>query len=170
MTGQIPQPVAGRPKMPDDYGVPETDEGALPWSYVEERMAAARNYWITTASQRGKPAATPVWGVWIEGRLYFDGSPVTRRGRNISENPRVVVHLESGDQVVILEGSARILSSAPERALAEKIAAAYTQKYAAAGYSPAPEQWDHGGLFIFEPVMGMGWTQFPNDVTRWKVR
>ncbi len=158
-----------RPIMPDGYGVPEDDASLLPWSYVEERLTAARNYWIVTASATGEPAATPVWGVWLEGLLYFDGSPQTRRGRNIAENPRALVHLESGAEVVILEGQARILNSAPERSLAERVAAAYTEKYAADGYSPKPDQWDQGGLFIFTPAKALGWSQFPQNVTRWKV-
>src|SRR5512146_1291179 len=114
----------GRPKMPDGYGVPENNEGVLPWSYFDERMAAARNYWISTASKDARPAATPVWGVWMDGILYFDGSPDTRRGRNIRQNPRAVVHLESGDQVVIMEGAVQYLDRAPERALAERLSAA----------------------------------------------
>jgi hypothetical protein len=102
------QPEVGRPIMPDGYGVPENDDTVLPWSYVEEHMTSAKNYWIATASPAGKPSATPVWGAWVAGKLYFDGSPETRRGKNIAANPKVVVHLESGDEVVILEGEARI--------------------------------------------------------------
>lgn len=159
----------GRPKMPDGYGVPEKDDTLLPWSYVEERMTPARNYWIVTAGRDGRPAATPVWGVWLDGRLYFDGSPTTRRGRNIRANANTVVHLESGDEVVILEGQTTILDGAPERALAERVAAAYTDKYKEFGYSPTPDQWDQGGLFIFTPSVVMGWSQFPQNVTRWEV-
>ncbi len=169
MSQMISQPQAGRPLMPDGYGVPEHNDTVLPWSYVDERMSAARNYWIVTASTDGRPAATPVWGAWVDEKLYFDGSPETRRGRNIAQNPRVVVHLESGDQVVILEGQAQILQSAPERSLAERVAAVYREKYAEAGYSPEATQWDQGGLMVFEPRMAMGWTKFPEDVTRWKI-
>jgi hypothetical protein len=168
MSGQNSQPKVGRPLMPDGYGVPENNKDLLPWSFVVERMTAATNYWIGTASKDARPAATPVWGAWYEGKLYFDGAPTTRRGRNISENPQVVVHLESGDQVVILEGDAVILDGPPERALAEKLSELITAKYGASGYSPKPDQWDVGGLFIFTPRMGMGWTSFPKDVTRWK--
>ncbi len=169
MSERIPQPKASRPIMPDGYGIPENDDDLLPWSFVEQKMQEARNYWIATASKTGRPAATPVWGAWVDGKLYFDGSPETRRGRNIAQNPNVVVHLESGDQVVILEGKTRIYTTAPGRSLAERVAAAYTAKYAASGYSPTPNQWDAGGLFVFEPETAMAWTQFPRDVTRWKM-
>ncbi len=168
MADNVRAPKVGRPVMPDGYGVPENDQGLLPWSYVEQRMAEAKNYWITTVNPKGAPAATPVWGAWVEGRLYFDGAPETRRGRNIRKNPRVLVHLESGDEVVILEGRALILDGAPERGLAEKVAEAYRAKYSRLGYSPNADQWDGGGLFIFEPESGMGWKSFPKDVTRWK--
>jgi hypothetical protein len=160
-------PAVGRPIFPDGYGIPENNEGLLPWSFVEERMTAAKNYWIGTATIQGKPAATPVWGAWVNGKLYFDGAPSTRRGRNISRNPQVVVHLESGDQVLILEGQAVILSGAPERGLAEMLSREYTAKYGPLGYSPSPESWDGGGLFVFTPQTVMGWTKFPQDVTRW---
>jgi len=163
------QPAADRPVMPEGYGIPDNNKGLLPWSFVEQQMEAARNYWIATANSNGRPAATPVWGAWVDGKLYFDGSPETRRGRNIAQNPQVVVHLESGDQVLILEGKAHIYDSAPERVVAEKVAAAYRAKYSEAGYSPNPDQWDAGGLYEFEPEMAMGWTQFPKDVTRWKM-
>ena len=73
---------------------------------------------------------------------------MTRRARNLAANPAVVVHLESGDDVVILEGEAREVGK-PERALAERLSAAFTAKYAATKYEyrPPPEQWDRGGLW-----------------------
>ena len=33
-----------------------------------------------------------------------------RKGRNLAENPNVAVHLESGDDVVILEGVAEVVT------------------------------------------------------------
>lgn len=168
-TSAINPPKAGRPTFPEGYGIPDNNEGLLPWSHVEERMRAAKNYWIATANTRGKPAATPVWGAWIEDRLYFDGSPTTRRGRNIARNPRVVVHLESGDEVVVLEGECVILSGAPGRELGEKLSQEYTAKYGPLGYSPTPESWDGGGLFVFTPASAMAWTKFPQDATRWEL-
>lgn len=164
------QPAAGRPIVPDGYGIPENEEGLLPWSYVEERMSAAKNYWIVTANRAAKPSVTPVWGAWVDGKLYFDGAPQTRRGKNIRQNPQISVHLESGDEVLILEGEATIYQSAPERSLAENVAGAYRDKYAQYGYSPAADQWDQGGLHVFTPHKALAWTQFPTDMTRWIIK
>ncbi len=160
-------PSADRPVMPDGYGIPENTAGLLPWSHVEERLVAARNYWIGTANTAGRPHVTPVWGVWVNGALYFDGSPQTRRGRDIASNPAIAVHLESGDDVVILEGTARDIG-APDRALAETVSKAYCAKYAASGYAPTPQAWDQGGLVEMRPRVAFAWMQFPQDVTRWR--
>ena len=35
------EPVASRPRVPEDYGVPTTTEGLLPWSHVVERLTAS---------------------------------------------------------------------------------------------------------------------------------
>ena len=109
------QPRAGRPTMPEGYGVPDTEEGVLDWSWAEERLEQALNYWFATTRPDGRPHAMPAWAVWLDGTVYFEGSPLTRRARNIAENPAVVVHLESGDDVVILEGEAHEVGK-PERA------------------------------------------------------
>lgn len=160
-------PRASRPEMPDGYGIPASTQGMLPWSFVEERMAAAKNYWIGTVRPDGRPHSMPVWGVWLDGTLYFEGSPETRRGRNIAANPAVVVHLESGDQVVIIEGEA-YETSRPERPLAVRLAEAYTAKYAPVGYQPGPDSWDQGGLYVLQPHTVFAWTSFPKDTTRWQ--
>src|SRR5262245_3896748 len=57
-------PLAGRPLM-EGYGVPEHEEGLLPWSRAEEKLAAAKNYWVSTVSDGGQPHAMPVWGAWL---------------------------------------------------------------------------------------------------------
>jgi len=115
------EPAIERPKMPDGYGVPASAEGALPWAWAVERLQQARNYWFSTTRPDGRPHAMPAWAVWLDDTLYFEGSPLTRRARNLAGNPSVVVHLESGDEVVILEGVGRE-ASPPSRELAERLA------------------------------------------------
>lgn len=158
-------PRASRPHIPD-YGIPQSDEGLLPWSHVEERVAESLNYWIGTVDEHGRPHATPVWGVWLEGALYFDGSPQTRRGRNLAANPAVVVHLEDGTRPVILQGEAEEIHAAPLE-LRRKLAAAYAAKYRVHGYAPGPETWESGGLYLVRVRKAFAWTEFPRDATRW---
>ena len=163
------EPSAGRPLMPQGYGVPETDEGVLDWTWAVERLELALNYWFATTRPDGRPHAMPAWAVWLDDALYFEGSPLTRRARNLAENPELVVHLESGDEVVILEGRSEEVGK-PERALAERLAAEFTRKYGATRweYRPTPEQWDEGGLWRMRPRVAFGWSAFPTDTTRWR--
>jgi nitroimidazol reductase NimA-like FMN-containing flavoprotein (pyridoxamine 5'-phosphate oxidase superfamily) len=162
------EPQSSRPLMPEGYGVPETDEGLLDWSWATERLEQARNYWFSTVRPDGRPHAMPAWAVWIDGALYFEGSPLTRRARNLAANASIVVHLESGDEVVILEGEARD-ATRPNRALAERLAEAFTAKYAEThDYRPAPDQWDRGGLWVLRPSVAFGWSEFPSTTTRWR--
>src|SRR5438067_9673536 len=145
------EPIRDRPVLPKGYGVPEGEEGILPWIWAVERLEAARNYWFSTTRPDGRPHAMPAWAVWLDGVLYFEGSPLTRRARNVAANSAIVVHLESGDEVVILEGEAHA-AGRPERALAERLAAIFTAKYAEThDYRPSPEQWDNGGLWALRP-------------------
>jgi nitroimidazol reductase NimA-like FMN-containing flavoprotein (pyridoxamine 5'-phosphate oxidase superfamily) len=160
-----PGAVASRPYTPGpDYGIPKSQEGLLPWSHVSERMAQARCYWVSTVDPGGRPHATPVDGVWLDDRLYFGGSPETRRNRNLAANPAVCVHLESGTDVVILHGEAHLHT--PDRALAMRLAAASAEKY---GYAPRPEDYETGGVHVFRPRVVFAWAQFPKDATRWRL-
>ena len=160
------EPERSRPLMPNGYGVPEHDEGLLDWSWAVERLRAAKNYWFSTTRPDGRPHAMPAWAAWLDGALYFDGSTETRRGRNLAANPAIVVHLESGDEVVILEGVTEYVGK-PDTDLAERLAAALGRKYAPT-YQPGPDTWDEGGLWVLRPMVAFGWSEFPQNVTRWR--
>ncbi|HLF29278.1 MAG TPA: pyridoxamine 5'-phosphate oxidase family protein [Anaerolineae bacterium] len=158
-------PAASRPYSPGRaYGIPQDKKGLLPWSHVAERMAQAHAYWICTVSPEGWPHATPVDGVWLDDRLYFGGSPETRRNRNLAANPAVCIHLESGSDVVILHGEAHEFR-ASEPALATRLSGASAQKY---GYGLKPEEYATAtGMYVFRPRVVFAWKQFPKDATRW---
>jgi len=152
--------------LPDDYGMPKSEEGLLPWSRVREQLESAKNFWVSTCGTDGKPHAVPVWAAWLDGVLYFDGHPQTRWGRNLSANPAISVHLESGDHVVILEG--RVTDQPTiERDLAERLAAAFQVKYDYA-YAPEIENWIKRGLYYLRPSLVLAWDEFPNTLTRWR--
>jgi nitroimidazol reductase NimA-like FMN-containing flavoprotein (pyridoxamine 5'-phosphate oxidase superfamily) len=159
-------PRTSRPRIPG-YGIPDGEEGMLSWSYVCERMYRSMNYWVATTSSAGQPHATPVWGVWLDNCLYFDGSPGTRRGRNIAANHRVAVHLESGDEAVMMEGEVYEVKM-PSPGLGERLAKAYSAKYSERGYTPDPHAWDKGGLYRVTVKVAFAWTKFPDSATRFE--
>lgn len=160
------EPKASRPYVPD-YGIPKNAEGMLPWSHVTQRLTDALQYWVCTVDAGGRPHATPVWGVVLDDTLYFDGSPGTRRGRNIAANPAVAVHLESGQDVVIVQGVAHEIHGGASDFYV-RLAAAYGAKYKSLGYAPSPDTWATGGLYSVSPRTAFAWTSFPEDATRWQ--
>lgn len=155
-------PKADRPHIPG-YGVPKAKAGMLLWSHVTGRMAAAKNYWIATVSPDAHPHATPVWGLWLDDRLYFGGGPATKRSRNLQQNPAVCVHLESGSEVIILHGEAQPMTGLDPGLIARLIDLS-GEKY---GYRPKPEEYESPGGFVVIPKTVLAWTQFPKDATRW---
>ena len=148
-----------RPYAPG-YGIPSNPRGMLPWSFVEERMRAARDYWVATVLPTGGPHLTPVWGLWVEGAFYFGSGPRTREASNLAENPNVAVHPQ-GDDVVIIEGSVEAVTD-PDPALAERVYAASTAKYGSGSR-------DIEGSYAVRPRVVVAWTAsgFPNTATRW---
>jgi nitroimidazol reductase NimA-like FMN-containing flavoprotein (pyridoxamine 5'-phosphate oxidase superfamily) len=152
-----------RPKFPPGYVDNPTSE--VPWDNVTQQLTEAKNYWLCSVRPDGRPHAIPRWAVFVDGKIYYDGSSETRHARNIVENPRVSLHLESGDQVVILEGTARPAEK-PSPELAQKLAQAYRVKYTAHGYAPEPDQWDEGGLYVFTIQKAIAWTNFLADPTK----
>jgi hypothetical protein len=150
------EPAADRPSIPG-YGVPETNEGVLPWSHATERLERAKNYWVGTVSQDGKPHAVPVWGVWLDGALYFGAGP--RSSRNLEANRRVTVHLESGDDVVILEGHVEPFAD-QDGSIFPRLANAMAAKY---DYRP-----DEPSGYVLRPWTVYAWSSFPADATRWR--
>jgi len=162
------EPKPSRPRIPE-YGIPKTAKGMLPWSFVDERMAAARSYWVSTTRPDGRPHARPVDGVWLDGALAFGGSDKVIWVRNLEANPQVSLHLDSGEEVVILEGKAeRMLDAA--HPLATRVLQAskkkYPQYYPGAGTPPFRPFW------MLRPEIAFAWTLsgFPKTATRFQLR
>lgn len=133
-------PRAERPSFAPSYGISPEDEGLLSWNSIGEEVERSRNYWVVTVRADGRPHTTPVWGVWVDDALYFGTSDVSVKGRNLLRDPRLVVHLESGDDVVIFEGTAK--REPLEADLHRRIVTAYAAKYdMAVDDLQGPEGW-----------------------------
>ncbi len=161
---------AGRPQMPG-YGIHESAEGILPWSWAVERLHGARNYWVSTSGADGRPHVMPVWGVWLGDTLYFSTGRQTRKARNLARNPMVAVHLESGDEVVILEGEIREIKDFSGLAhLDNAYAAKYINPVTGQGFRIIPEAGNDSGVYALQPQTAFAWTEaeFPKTASRWR--
>lgn len=145
-----------RPHIPG-YGVPKTKKGLLPWTHVTSRLQESRNLWIVTAGADGRPHAVPTWGVWLDGGLYFGGGPDVRWARNLRVNPAAAAHLESGDDVVVIEGDVGLIESDSDPVCLE-VQDAYETKY---GMRHPPPFW------VLKPTLVLAWSDLGRDATRW---
>jgi PPOX class probable F420-dependent enzyme len=158
-------PPAERPNMPG-YGLddPKYKFTPLTLAWVGEKMAASRNYWIGTTRSDGRPHAAPVWGVWMDDRLLFSTGDRSQKARNISRSPAVVAHLESGDDVVIVEGHAVAVTDAGTRT---RFDVAYEEKY---DFNPGAAADPNSLVYRVEPRTIMAWLEkdFPATASRWR--
>ncbi len=145
--------------MPVSYGVGDPQYGFEPiqWSWVVERMTGARNYWIAVPHADGSPRVSPVWGIWRDGAFHFFTDANSLKARAIRRDSRAVVHLESGDDVVIMEGTFEPAAAGPD------LVSAYESKYGLS-LGDAPE-----GLYRLKLAKTMAWLEsdFPRTATRW---
>ena len=155
------EPTASRPRM--FGGHPEA--APLAWKWAEAQLLSARNYWVATTRPNGQPHSRPVWGVWLDGILYFTTGSLA--ARNLIDHPATTVHLESGSKVVILEGVAAEIT---DLSLLEQVAPAYEAKY---HWKLEPDDLP----YAFRPQVAFGWlsddegldggSTFRGTATRW---
>lgn len=160
------QPIAERPRIPADYGMPKTTDGLLAWADVEVRLRDTRVVWLATAGPDGRPRVRPVDALFVDGRLYVGGSPETRWARDLEANPEVSAHLD-GDDVVIVEGVATVLEHGVGPELAEKLASESKRKFPE--YGMTAESYRAGpGPFEIRPRAVFAWKAFPKDLTKFR--
>lgn len=158
-------PTPDRPHLAPSYGVdPQAIEGVLAWDVADDQLRASRNYWIVTTGSEGNPHATPVWGIWHQGALYFGTDAASRKARDLAVRPAMVAHLESGDDVVIIHGDA---TRATDLDLLSQVVDAYEIKY---GFRPDPSD-PAACFFSLMPKTVYAWREsdFPASATRWNL-
>jgi hypothetical protein len=108
-----------------------SDKPPLAWAWVEGQLQSAGTYWVAAATPTPHPR--PVWGVWSGDGLFLSiGSPAIARA--VARDPAVAVHLESGTDAVIVEGTAAGPST--DSALIAAYDAKYDWAYDVASYGP----------------------------------
>lgn len=155
------EPTARRPRFHPGYGIAEEEEGMLDWDWAVARLTTSRNYWIGSTRPDGQPHAMPVWGAWWNGRLVFGTARGSRKAKNLARDPHVVVHLESGDEVVILEGVVEELHDAE---VLREVYAELSRKYEMK-LEPGEES---AVTYTLRPAVGYAWTErdYPRTATR----
>lgn len=137
-------PEVSQPRMYGGY----VGSAKLPWTWATERLTMARNYWIATTRSDGTPHSRPVWGIWLDNAFYFSTGSLA--ASNLVTRPAITVHLESGSEVVIIEGVAEPVSKAT---LVEQVVSLYNQKY---NWNMDPHNLP-GPIYDVRPKVVFGW-------------
>jgi hypothetical protein len=92
-------------------GLPPVD-----WAGIVEKLDAnsvpapdgmnSRTTWLSTVNEDGSPHVTAVGALWLDGTFWFQTGPATRKGRNVSRDPRCAVAVSIRDADVVFEGEA----------------------------------------------------------------
>lgn len=152
-----PQPE--RPDIDPGYGIgdPQYPFTPIEWDDVVRRLTESRNYWIATTRASGRAHSVPVWGVWCDDAFWFFTGPESLTGSNLARNGAAEVHLESGDDVVLLFGEFETVT-APET-----VASAYQAKYGMSGDGSET-------AYRLRLSKAIAWREhdFPSSATRWR--
>jgi hypothetical protein len=150
------------------YGLRPAREGTglLPWSWAHERLESSRNYWLTSTWPNGRPHAMPVWGMWHQEEFWFSSSKGSRKAKNLLDNPRCVVATEDASNPVVVEGTARLITSLEELELMLTLEnTKYSTTYGIEMFDPALN-----ASFRVRPAWAFGLqaADFTGSPTRWE--
>jgi hypothetical protein len=116
----------------DGYGAPP-----IPWARVRERLdqgltqapetggPARHTCWLATVRPDGRPHVVPLGVLWVDGKLYFNAGPGTRKARNLAQNPSCVITVATEPFDLVFEGEA---SKVTDEAKLRRIAEAYASE------------------------------------------
>jgi hypothetical protein len=92
-------------------GLPPVD-----WAAVAEKLDAgsapeagalnSRTTWLSTINADGSPHVTAVGALWQDGAFWFQTGTSTRKGRNVTRDPRCSVAVSVSGADVVVEGDA----------------------------------------------------------------
>jgi nitroimidazol reductase NimA-like FMN-containing flavoprotein (pyridoxamine 5'-phosphate oxidase superfamily) len=152
-------PKASRPHMPG-YGMPTGPKGLLTWAWAEQRLLTSHNYYLTTVRPDGTPHVMPLWGIWVDDRLYFSTGAKSVKARNLAANAACVICTDDAAEAVVVEGTASPLD---DGARLKAISPHYALKYKSFTLDPKM-----GPIFEVRPkvVFGLSEKNF-KAMTRW---
>jgi hypothetical protein len=151
---------------------------ALPWSRPQAILTAGifiSNTILSTVRPDGRPHATGIGAIWLDGEIYFTSGPDTRKARNLAHNSACTITARMEGIDLMFEGEALRVY---DRATLELAAArcreggwpvevagdAFTGPYSAPSAGPPP--WNLY-RFSFDTVIGNA-TAEPHGATRWR--
>ena len=107
----------------------------------------------------------PVWGVWLDGRLWFSSGMRSRKARNLAADPRCTLTTDDAQNPVVVEGvAAQVTDRAGIEAFLDAMNAKYGGGLTVDFLDPAVN-----GTFAVAPERAFAITDddFSGSPTRW---
>jgi general stress protein 26 len=119
---------------------------ATDWRSTLETLRAAELFWIVTVRADGRPHASPLVAVWLEGAVHFTTGVTEQKARNLETNPQVILMTgcNTWDQGldVVVEGNAVRQS---DRQILDRLAELWTTKWDGRWrYTVSDDRFHHG--------------------------
>ncbi len=95
------------------------------WRILEARLGRELTIWVATVRGNGWPHLTPVWYVWLDGRIYIAIDSNSQKFANLRHNQAIALALPDTEAVIILEGEAHVA----DRNAVDKLGEHFYHKY-----------------------------------------
>ena len=157
------EPTATAMELGEGYGLPdEPGADARTWAEIQDAIRDQRNWWICSTRSSGRAHAMPVWGVVVDGRIVWSTGPQTVKAKNLRREPEMVMHLESGDEVIVVEATAKEITP-------DDLPTGFVDAYQAKYEFEFPIDNADYGLWELEPTVVLSWseTDFPTTAVKY---
>jgi PPOX class probable F420-dependent enzyme len=69
---------------------------------------------LATVDRRGQPHVVPVWHILLDGDIYIETSPTSKKARNLKASPKVALVIDAGDRFdtykgVMIQGTVQVV-------------------------------------------------------------
>jgi PPOX class probable F420-dependent enzyme len=149
------------------YGLLDAAQGTglLPWSWAVERLERSHDYWVATTGPDRQPHVMPVWGVFVDGALWFSSGRGSRKTRNLAENPQCAITTDNPYEPVVIEGTAELVEDLTAiGSFVTTLNTKYNTSYSIDFFNPKSN-----ACFRVRPVWAFGLIEsdFTGSPTRW---
>jgi nitroimidazol reductase NimA-like FMN-containing flavoprotein (pyridoxamine 5'-phosphate oxidase superfamily) len=108
----------------------EPDGVVTEWAETRRVLETAEVFWLSTVRADGRPHATPLVAVWLDGAIHFCTADTEQKAVNLRGNPRVILttgcnHWEEGLDVVVEGDAVRIT----DHGMLERLARVWATKW-----------------------------------------
>ena len=86
---------------------------------------------LATVDRRGQPHVVPVWHILLDGDIYIETSPSSKKGQNLRANPKMALVVDAGDgfdtyKGVMIQGTVEFVKA---KQMLARIRDAMAQRY-----------------------------------------